>query len=421
MKRERIAIHTLGCKANQADSDTLGISLTKTGCTIVSSKETADFYIINTCTVTSKAAYQSRQMIRRIIRREPNAMIIVMGCDVEAERNVIEKIEGVSLVVGRKEVDKVVGFITKDEPGLKANGSSIAEFKRARPFVRIQDGCENFCSYCIVPYVRGPLKSVSVDEIVDGVERWSKAGYCEVVLTGIHIGKYGIDLNDEQTLAILLKEILARTTIPRLRLSSIEPDELSNELIELIAGSDRICPHLHIPLQSGSDATLKRMKRGYTTADYRSCINRVLDAIPNVTVGADLITGFPGEDDTEYQETHDFVESLPITYLHVFSYSDREGTEAYRMTDKIHDSIKRSRTNELREISRQKRIDYLKNHIGKSATVVFDRKKIGEYWKGVSENYIQVLVKDRNVNLNCEIVHLERVNGEQMYGSRLSV
>ncbi len=419
---KKVSIYTLGCKANQADSDTLGLRLARAGCTIVSYKERADFYIINTCTVTSKAAYQSRQVIRRLIRREPPAEVVVMGCDVEAEREVLEKIEGVSLLVGREEVDKIVDFITKDEGGgTKDENSSITEFKRARPFVRIQDGCENFCSYCIVPYVRGPLKSFPIDTIVDDIERWSKAGYYEVVLTGIHIGKYGVDLKGQESLTLLLKEVLSRTTIPRLRLSSIESDELSDELIKLIAESDRICPHLHIPLQSGSDATLKRMNRGYTTTDYRSCINKVVDAIPNVTVGADLITGFPGETEEEYLETCRFVESLPLTYLHVFPYSDREGTKAYQMTDKIHDSIKRTRSAKLRDISQMKRAAYLEKNIGSTVAVVYDRKKIGEYWKGVSENYIQVLVKDRSVDLNHETVRLERVSGDQMHGSRLSV
>lgn len=411
----KVALYTLGCKANQADGASLANELAASGLSVVDHKSQADICIINTCTVTGKAAYQSRQAVRRLIRRNPRAKVIVTGCDAELEKETLQGIDGVSMVIGNAEKGNIPMSlrgqaetiqITSRMSSLRRQGSPVI-VARSRPFLKIQDGCENYCAYCIVPYVRGGLNSLPPDEVVSAIKGFHDSGYYEVVLTGIHIGAYDIGrsrlraVKDRSTeaaptagLAGLLVRILTSTSIPRIRLSSIEPDELSNELIDIIASSGgRICPHLHIPLQSGCDDTLKRMKRKYDTGQYGRYIRKIRKAIPDCAIGADVITGFPGETDEEFTATESFISSLPLSYLHVFTYSDRKGTEAFNMPGKVAEGVKKERTRTLRRLSSEKRMEYLKMYLGRDATVVFDKGKTGGYWKGVSENYINVMVR----------------------------
>lgn len=442
----KTAIYTLGCKANQADSDELAMKLAEAGFEVVSYKEMADLYIVNTCTVTGKAAYQSRQAVRRFVKHHPGAKVVVMGCDVELEREALSGIDGVAGVFGNSERAKLVDVVNRLQTsdcryqtfiplkkgvcGLRSEVLSLKPVKRSRPFLKIQDGCESNCSYCIVPKVRGGLRSEPADLIVEKIESLHKQGYHEVVLTGIHIGKYGSDGRGSSVLGLrfnltdLLSEILTRTHISRIRLSSIEPDEIDSRLIDLIANSGgRICPHLHIPLQSGCDETLRRMNRRYTTQRYRKCIENIKARMPAANIGADIITGFPGESEEEFEKTYSFIESLPVTYLHVFSYSDRKGTEATKMPAKINEDVKKKRTARLRALSTQKRTDYLKSNISREVTVVFDNKKSdvcslkSEVHKGTSENYITVLVDGvRNQAVRVGRIRLTDICGESMVG-----
>lgn len=428
-KGKKAAIYTLGCKANQADSDRLADDFVRAGFEVVGYREPADLYIVNTCTVTAKAAYQSRQAVRRFIRKNPGAEVMVMGCDVEVEGEVLEAIEGVSLVVGNSEKDNIP--LSLRGAKLRSNPVHMLSFpqkrddrcdvlamtQRSRPFLKIQDGCENFCAYCIVPYVRGGLKSLPPDAVVSAIKGFHQQGFYEVVLTGIHIGAYGRDLEGGRCLTWLLEKILNETGIRRLRLSSIEPDEIGPQLIDLVSKSGgRICPHLHIPLQSGCDSTLRRMNRRYTSAQYERCIHDVKSRIPEINIGADVMTGFPGESDEEFQSAYRFIESLPVTYLHVFSYSDRKGTQSFRMPGKVGEEIKRARTTRLRMLSSDKRTEYLRSCLGREVTVVFDRNKVNDYWKGVSENYISVLTKDRDRMKNHHRVRLVDIHQENMIG-----
>lgn len=413
---DKVAIYTLGCKANQADSDNLAEKFLQAGYHVVRPKEKADIYIINTCTVTGKAGYQSRQAVRRFIRRNPGAKIIVTGCDVAVEKEVLESIEGVADVISLRDMVSFILSLSKD---VNDQYESFPGFGRSRPFIKIQDGCENFCSYCIVPYTRGKLKSVSDKEIVSKIRKIAEFGYYEAVLTGIHIGAYGKDMGNIN-LAQLLKIILDMTDIPRLRLSSIEPDEIDDDLLKVISSSKgRIAPHLHVPLQSGCDEILESMKRKYTTVQYGNCVNRVRSFIPDASIGADVITGFPGETDGAFRVTYDFIDSLPITYLHVFSYSDRKGTKSYEMADKVDDAIKRKRTKNLRYLSVLKRREYLKSFLGKEVDVVFDKKKTNGYWKGISENYITVLTKEVDSEKSHNRIKLFDIIEENMIGEEL--
>lgn len=410
---DTVAIYTLGCKANQADSDELKAALASKGFKIVGSRETAGTHIINTCTVTGKASYQSRQAVRRIIKRNPGAKIFVTGCDAEINKKTLEAIDGVTAVFKTGNTGALLESL--EEGMLTQNKSLSFVSSRSRPFIRIQDGCENFCSYCIVPMARGKIKSVPEDQIIKKISVLSASGYYEVVLTGIHIGQYGRDMNYD--LEKLLNNILRKTEIKRIRLSSIEPDGLGEDLIRLVAESGgRIAPHLHIPLQSGCDSVLERMKRRYTTREYENSINLIRRYIPDCSIGADVITGFPGETEDESGKTVNFTQSLPLTYLHVFSYSDRDGTVASGMSDKISEDVKKLRTGILRNISTEKRKKYLESHIGKEVTVVFDRSRVNGFWKGVSENYITILVKEKPDGLKWSKVRLTAIDGECMNG-----
>jgi threonylcarbamoyladenosine tRNA methylthiotransferase MtaB len=318
-------------------------------------------------------------------------------------------------VVGTRDREKILLSLQRSEE--KISTPKITT-NRARPFVRIQDGCENYCSYCIVPYTRGKLQSVPEKDVVEAIRRISDQGYYEVVLTGIHIGAYGKEPGGKGTLPGLLQKLLLETGISRIRLSSIDPDEIDDTFIRLIAESNgRIAPHLHIPLQSGCDTTLKRMKRKYSTKLYLETVNALRKSLPDIAIGADVITGFIGENDEEFKTTYNFIKDLPVTYLHVFTYSDRKGTEAFLLPEKVDEAVKKERAKRLRELSTDKRIRYLKSNIGKAVTVVFDKKKTNGYWKGVSENYITVLVEQIDNKASHHQVRLQKVAGETIIGS----
>lgn len=422
---KKVYIYTLGCKANQADSDRLVKEFLVSGCEIVDVPEEADISIVNTCTVTSKAAYQSRQAIRRVVKKNPRAKVIAVGCDAEYEKTALKKIAGVSEVTSLQAILSSLRALAKQSSERdagwialpSASSGLLTKTARSRPFLKIQDGCESFCSYCIIPYVRGKLWSMPADDVIREIKAISSNGFYEVVLTGIHIGRYGMEMGGNFTLTDLLARILNETNISRIRLGSIEPDELSTRLIEFIRDSrGAICPHLHIPLQSGCDATLERMKRRYRTDDYRRVVEFVMSVIPKAAIGADIMTGFPGENESEAEATYRFIESLPLAYLHVFSYSDRCGTSAERLGPKVPEAVKRERTAALRMLSTVKRTAYLKANLGKEVTVVFDRLKKGAFWKGVSENYITVLVEGDIEQKNHHRVWLADIIGESMIG-----
>lgn len=443
-KNTKIAIYTLGCRANQADSDALLLKLVQNGFQIAGKNERPDVQIINTCTVTGKASYQSRQAVRRAIKLNPDAMNIVTGCDVEIERKVLESINGVDFVVGVDNIMNIVDILNgskRQEAGGKndvednpVSGFLLpASIKRSRPFIKIQDGCENNCSYCIVPRARGKYRSQEPEAVIDAIKQFCKQGFYEVVLTGIHIGKYGADFavpakkgvqigscfrrdDMELSLTTLIRGILYETEIGRIRLSSIEPDEVTDDLIKLIeSSSGRICHHLHIPMQSGSDTVLQRMNRGYNAAQYKAVLEKVAGTVLDIAIGLDVITGFPGETEEEFEETYNFIKLLPVSYLHVFSYSDRSGTDASQMKNKIREIVKKERTKLLRELSVMKRESYLKKYIGKNKLVVFDSAKNIGYRTGVADNFIKVKVDSKTDVRHADIL-LTRIEGETMRG-----
>jgi len=406
----KIAITTLGCKVNQFESAALSDMVKSMGHDLVRFNETADVYIVNTCTVTGKTDFQSRQMVRRANRTNPNAKIIVTGCYSQLSPEHFLQMEGVRLVTGNAEKERLpelisrldslngkevlVGQIEKAESISRLVPSSFPG--RTRAFMRIQDGCDSSCSYCIVPAVRGRSRSMPLEEVGMQIDRLAAAGHRETVLSGIHLGMYGKDLTPAVAFSDLLRFLESRSPIRRIRISSIEPQEVSNEVIRLLAGSDAVCPHLHIPLQSGDDRILAAMHRVYNSGLYRELAGRIFSSIPGLALGTDIIVGFPGETEINFNNTVELVKSIPFSYLHVFPYSDRPGTAAAAMRDKVPADVKNRRAAVLREIGMEKRRAFAEKFAGATLSVLIEGRKDREtgYLKGFSENYIPVLVRD---------------------------
>lgn len=439
----RIAIATLGCKVNQFETAAVSDMVRALGYSIVRFSERADVYIVNTCTVTGKTDFQSRQLVRRANRANPGAAIIVTGCYAQASPDHFSGMSGVRLVTGNAEKEKIPALIaglfpadTENAVGPRRGPADVlvgnirdekeisllcpTSFKgRTRAFVRIQDGCNAACAYCIVPAVRGRSRSLPPEAVLSQLRMLAEAGHQEAVLTGIHLGTYGADLTPAVTIAELLRELEAGSPIRRIRLSSIEPREISPEFIDLIKNSRVFCPHLHIPLQSGDDSILAAMSRDYDCAYYRYLALRLCKTIPGLALGTDLMAGFPGETDQNFENTVKLVRSLPFAYLHVFPYSDRPRTAASAMTGKVPDKVKSARAALLRDIGREKRELFAGRFVGRELAVLVEGRKDRDTGclQGFTDNYIPVLVRDAGAN---DINSIITVTAEQARAGKLT-
>lgn len=429
----QVAIETLGCKVNQFESAALEEKLRAEGHTIVPASYKADVYIINTCTVTGRADFQSRQLIRRALRTNPFARIIVTGCYVQTgAREILDKYHSGNIcLVGNDQKAKIPDYLTAMEgTSLELYIGSIREIKdispfavdkysrHTRAFLRVQDGCNAFCSYCIVPYARGRARSLPISEAVKQARQLVANDHQEIVLTGINLGRYGTDLAPRASLFELLVQ-LERCGPSRIRISSIEPTELTDEIIDLVAESRIICPHFHIPLQSGSREILKRMNRHYTPVEYRTLVNRIHAAIPQAAIGLDVMVGFPGEREEEFKETYDLISELPVSYLHVFRYSPREGTVACAFPQRVGSQTASARAKHLQELGLVKKKSFYFSNIGVETTLLLEgRYKKSKLYKGLTSNYVPVLVdlKDRNPEGLVD-VRIERIVGDQVVGT----
>lgn len=404
----KVAIATLGCKVNQSESAGIAEAMTDRGMTLAPFDEVADCYIINTCTVTGRTDYQSRQLIRRAFRKNPEAVILVTGCYAQRAPAEIASIPGVRLITGNAEKEMIpdilpeivagvsqilVGDIRKEREISRLGATVFPEHTRA--FLKIQDGCNAFCSYCIVPHTRGPSRSLPADEVLERINAISKAGSHEVVLTGIHLGAWGRDFKPQGNLADLVCKIITRRQVNRLRLSSIEPREITEELIALIGSSKTVCRHLHVPLQSGDDGILSAMGRDYTAAFFRDLIWTVHSAVPGIGIGIDVMAGFPGETAEAFKNTLGLVENLPIAYLHVFPYSRRPGTPAATMTGQVTEEDKKKRAERLRMVGAAKRRAFAEGFIGTPLQVLVEGRTDKNTGRplGLSDNYIPVAVR----------------------------
>lgn len=417
-----IAFHTLGCKVNTYESNAMLKIFNEAGYQEVDFKEIADVYVINTCTVTNTGDSKSRQMIRKAIRKNPQATVCVVGCYSQIAPEEIEQIEGVGVVLGtqhRKDIVKYVDeYLKTGKPVIKVDNVmnlkkfedlNIDRFKNTRAFLKIQDGCNNFCTYCIIPYARGRVRSRDKDSVLNQAKTLVANGYVEIVLTGIHTAGYGEDL-DNYSFYDLLVDLVKIDGLKRLRISSIETSQISDEIINLIGSNDIIVDHLHIPLQSGCDATLKRMNRKYTTSQYLEKINKIRNYLPNIAFTTDVIVGFPGEGDEEFEETYNFIKEVNYSELHVFPYSPRRNTPAAKMKDQVDDKIKHERVNRLLELSKELNRDFALKQIGKTLKVLFE-KRDGDYLVGHASDYLKVRVKTTD-NLIGEIVEVKINNYE---------
>ncbi|HSE05776.1 MAG TPA: tRNA (N(6)-L-threonylcarbamoyladenosine(37)-C(2))-methylthiotransferase MtaB [Methylomirabilota bacterium] len=402
-----VALATLGCRLNQVESQEIGALLAGHGFRVVEPGAPAQVYVINTCTVTGRADFSDRQLIRRIARENPAAYLVVTGCYAQTDPEAAAAIGGVDLVVGNQEkyrLPELLGSLTKRARPVIAVGDiaaarevPIAPFARvsgrSRAFVKIQDGCQHRCAFCIVPAARGPSRSQEPKIVLDQVRALAAAGYLDVTLTGVDIGHFGWDLYPRTTLAALLRALAEVEGLRWLRLSSVLPSYFTAELIETVTTLPVLAPHLHLPLQSGSDRVLRLMRRPYHTGMYRALVDRLAAAIPGLGLGADLIVGHPGERDEDFEATLRFVEGLPFSSLHVFAYSDRKGTEAARRPDHVAPATVRERSRRLRRLGAEKSLAFRRGLVGgrREAVVLESRDRRTGRLAGLTDNYVEVL------------------------------
>ncbi|WP_035274069.1 tRNA (N(6)-L-threonylcarbamoyladenosine(37)-C(2))-methylthiotransferase MtaB [Desulfogranum japonicum] len=431
----RVAITTLGCKVNQFESASFKSSFEEAGCTLVPFSSEADIYIINTCAVTAKAGQQSRQLIRRAMQNNPNARVLVTGCYVQVDpAKIIDILGSPACLVGNDYKHLLVDTaLQQDAPDLVELMGKISWAKqicdlpvknfagRTRSYLRIQDGCDNFCSYCIVPYTRGPSRSLPLEKILNQTDIFYEQGYKEMVITGINVGKYGLDLQEGETIYTLLQRLCDTFPTLRIRLSSIEPTEVNDMLLELVCRYDNFMPHLHIPLQSGDDTVLERMNRRYTTAFFRKVIEKVHDALPHAAIGCDILGGFPGETDEQAENTYQLIADLPISYLHVFPYSMRRGTLAAALPGHIAGPVKSARVNRLRQLDTQLRSAFYNRLLGSHCNVLVERRnKKSGLLQGFSENYIPLqFAGPTNLIHSIVPVHFNAIEKSEPMGSLL--
>lgn len=433
--KQKVQITTLGCKVNQAESEALAAWYRdRLGCS-VSQRATAGsgLCIINTCAVTGKAEMQSRQAVRKAVRDNPGAAVVATGCCVQRDPEAFASMEGVDYIVGQADKHRIPELLSPD-PGKdgfcrsKNSGSPLvfcsslsektgfdpmsaaAAGSRTRPFLKIQDGCDSFCTYCIVPYTRGKSRSSKPDSLVSEFMQLVAAGAPEIVISGIHIGRYGADLEPRTDLAGLLRLLDNVEGNHRIRLSSIEPTELTDELLDIIEASGRICPHFHVPLQSGDPEILKRMHRPYGPDDYGEVLEKIRHRFPDAAIGADVLIGFPGEDSDAFTRTFELIDSLPVTYLHVFPYSQRPGTPAAGFSDQVSPQEIRQRCNIMQELGRNKKRRFFSRMAEKTMDVVIEGRdsENKEFVKGLSSNYIPVIIKNacgasEGMRISCRI------------------
>lgn len=428
---KKVSFITLGCKVNQYDSDAMRTLFIHRGYKPVEHSEVADVYIINTCSVTSIGDRKSRQVIRKIRRNNPDAVIAATGCYAQVAPEELEKMGDVDVIVGHQDRNKIVDYIEEAEKSEKTVNAvkdimSIREYEnltvdpegevKARAFVKVQEGCDNYCTFCIIPYARGRLKSRKQEDAVDEIKKLVEKGYREVVLTGIHLGNYGKDLRNGTSLSTLVSELLKIPNLLRIRLGSIESVELSDELINIIKNEKRVCHHLHLPLQSGSDAVLKSMNRHYRLRQYKDLIAMLRKKIPNLALTTDLIVGFPGETEENFKETLNTLHELKFSAIHVFPFSKRTGTPAAMYPNQITNEEKKKRVHRVQELEKKISKEFRCEFLNKIVHVLAENKK-EEYFEGFSDEYIRVTIKGENVKRgHLYSVIVEEVTDEGLIG-----
>ena len=423
----KVAFKTLGCKLNFSETSTISREFTKNGYEKVDFDKKSDIYIINTCSVTQNADKEFKYLVNKTKKNNPNAYVVAIGCYAQLKPKEISSIDGVDLVLGADKKFDILNYLELDKK-ISQNYhsceiSNVDKFKpsysfgnRSRSFLKIQDGCDYQCSYCTIPLARGKSRSPSLNSVIDSIKVLIDKGAQEIVLTGVNIGDYGITKNinsRKNNFLDLLNQISKINDLKRLRISSIEPNLLNNDIIDLVSECKKILPHFHIPLQSGSDKILKLMKRRYLRNIYEKRFDYIKKRIPNACIGSDVIVGFPGEDDLEFKETYDFLKSIDISYLHVFSYSERSNTTSVLINNKVSKNLKNKRSKLLRELSNSKKLKFYKKNIKNYHNVLFEKENKNGYIYGYTENYVRVKSlwsnSKQNKILNC---YLDRIDSD---------
>lgn len=426
-QQKTVAFHTLGCKLNFSETSTIARNLLDNGYNRVAFSEKADVYVVNTCSVTANADKECKTIVKNAMKINPNGFVVIIGCYAQLKPEEIAQMDGVDLVLGATEKFNIVDYLEDlnkaDETVVHSCEISEADFyigsysigDRTRAFLKVQDGCDYKCTYCTIPMARGISRSDTVQSVIKNAHEIGNQGIKEIVLTGVNIGDYGKgefgNKKHENTFLELIQELDEVDNIERIRISSIEPNLLRNEIIEFVADSTRFVPHFHIPLQSGSDEVLKKMKRRYLTDLYRERIEKVRALLPNACIGVDVIVGFPGETDEHFLETYNFLNSLPISYLHVFTYSERDNTEAIEFDGIVPQNVRKQRNKMLRILSEKKRLAFYQSQLGTTQKVLWEADNKNEKMYGFTQNYVKVETSyDENLVNQSEEVELVLLN-----------
>lgn len=398
-----------GCKVNQYETNAMIQKFIENGYEIVDFEQKADIYVVNTCTVTNMSDRKSRQMLRRVKKINPSSILVVVGCYVQVEKEELEKINDIDIILGNNEKNNIVEYV-ENYSNKKIDITDVMQQKefldfgsveytnKTRATIKIQDGCDRFCTYCIVPYARGRVRSRRLTSIIEEVEKIAKRGIKEVIITGIHIASYGKDFNYKITLIDVLEKINEIDGIERIRIGSLEPTIMNKEFLERLKKLDKVCNHFHLSLQSGCTSVLKRMNRKYNTDDFKNSVNLLRKYYPYAMLTADIIVGFPGETEEEFLDTYKFLEDIKFYRMHIFKYSQRNGTKAAIMPNQIDGNIKEQRSNKLIDLSNKIQNEYNKQYLGKNVEVLFEERE-SEYIKGHTNNFIIVKV---NTNKDIE-------------------
>lgn len=433
-ENKTVALITLGCKVNIAETEGMKLLFQKAGYRIVPEDQLADVYVVNTCTVTSMGDKKSRQMLRRVHSLNPSAIVAAVGCFAQVSPEEAAKVEGVSLVLGNNMKHRIVELVenirNKEKSQYVFERKLLSEYEElpvetydghTRAFLKVQDGCDQFCSYCIIPYARGPIRSRDINEVIKEAKSFALNGFKEVVLTGIHLTSY-YDERNSKGLAELIKEIHEVEGIKRIRLGSLEPMFLTSDFIGEIKKLPKLCPHFHLSLQSGCTETLKRMNRKYAPEEYRNIVSLIREKIPDVTFTTDVMVGFPGETEEEFEKSYAFCREIGFLWMHVFKYSPRKGTPAYKFQDQIDSKTKEARSKRMIELAKQMRHKAFESFIGRKTDVLLEKPVEGSSgdMEGLTPNYIPVKVKIRSQKTG-EIINIRLVSceGEYMRGDLL--
>ena len=435
-ERKIAGFHTLGCKVNQSETEAMTALFLNRGYQLGEFEEYCDVYVINTCTVTHAGDRKSRQMIRRAKQINPQAVVVVTGCYAQTSPEAVAAIEDVDIILGtnmrHRIVDEVEAF-TGSRVQLVDEKDTLTDFEeismdrviqKARAYLKVQEGCEQFCTYCFIPYARGPLRSRSMENTLQEAKKLEQAGFKEIILTGIHLGAYGKPSEAEReagavqqaTLADLCEMLLNETSFERIRLSSIEPTEVDDHLLRLFAENRRMCRHLHLPLQAGDDGVLEAMHRPYNTEQYRQEMARIRAAVPDIALSTDLMVGFPGETDEQFENSLRFCDEIAFSSMHLFKYSPRQGTPAAGYPNQVPNEVKDARSKRMQEVAERNMLRYMEAHLGQTVEVLVEEQRSDGIWLGHTDTYLHVAV-DGPCRKNAMVqVRLDKIDGKLIKG-----